>query len=210
MLYVYGIAVDLGGVADMTGVNGEPLVLVPFHHAIAVAGEVTAPPPLDAPGLKAQDLLVRLLHDRAGALLPMRFGMTATDKDALVRRLDTLAGLLPKLTAVRGREQMIVRVFGEVEHAAPAESHSGREYLEARVRAHKGTPELVAISQAAPALQRDVRLEPARGQGIHGSVYHLIDRGRSEEYRAAIESAAAGLRDVRIVITGPSPAYAFA
>jgi hypothetical protein len=38
----------------------------------------------------------------------------------------------------------------------------------------------------------------------------LIDRGRSEEYRAAIESAAAGLRDVRIVITGPSPAYAFA
>jgi sugar phosphate isomerase/epimerase len=220
MLYVYAVAADLGDVTDLTGVQGEPLMLIPVVDAVAVAGGVDAQPPLDAPALKAQDALVRQLHDRAGALLPMRFGMTARDADALGRSLEALRDIGNKLAAVRACEQMTLRVVsvGGAERAGGAESAegagtaaaSGTEYLKARAERRKASPELAAIAGAAASLQRDVRIDPANQQGLHGSVYHLIERGRSGEYRAAIDRAAAGLPNVRILISGPSPAYAFA
>jgi hypothetical protein len=216
MLYVYAVAADLGDVTDLTGVQGEPLMLIPVVDAVAVAGAVDAQPPLDAPALKAQDALVRQLHDRAGALLPMRFGTTARDADALGRSLEALRDIGNKLAAVRTCEQMTLRVVS-VEGAGGAEraeragtaATSGTEYLKGRAERRKASPELAAIAGAAASLQRDVRIDPANQQGLHGSVYHLIERGRSGEYRAAIDRAAAGLPNVRILISGPSPAYAF-
>ena len=45
-------------------------------------------------------------------------------------------------------------------------------------------------------------------QGV-ASIYHLVPRGSTDRYREAIQRAAADAR-VRIVVTGPWPAYAFA
>jgi hypothetical protein len=215
MLYLYALAAELGEVADMRGAQGEPLVLLPFRQAVVVAGNVAAKPPIDADSLTAQDALVRQLHERAAALLPMRFGMTIADATMLDQSLN--ARLIDRLQMVRRCEQMVVRVFGATANPdAPARAGgfaadlSGRSYLEQRVRAHKGSAELGAIAAAAAPLQREVRIEPATQPGVHGSVYHLIERGKSDEYRTVIERAVATLPDVRVMISGPSPAYAFA
>jgi microcompartment protein CcmK/EutM len=216
MLYLYALAAGLGDVADVKGVQGEPLVLVPFQDAVTVAGEITAVPSLDAIALKAQDALVRQLHDRSAALLPMRFGTTTADVDALRRSIDSR--LLDRLAAVTHREQMIVRIVGaegaeSAERASSAESAgavTGTAYLVARAKASQPSDEMRAIAESAAAIACDVRLEAANRHRVHGSIYHLIERGKADEYRRAVELAAARLPHVRVVITGPSPAYAFA
>jgi gas vesicle protein GvpL/GvpF len=212
MLYLYAIAADLRDVADLTGIQGEALALVRLDGALLVAGEVEATSPVDEAALNAQDALVRQLHERAAALLPMRFGSTATTQEDARRAIATTPKLLERLTAVRGAEQMIVRVLGErsrVRTAIPTEG-SGARYLEALAEARRAPPELLAIAAAGRALQRDVRIEPAEQPGVIGSVYHLIDRGRADEYRALIDDAARGMDQVRVRVSGPSPAYAFA
>jgi Gas vesicle synthesis protein GvpL/GvpF len=225
MLYIYALGDGLNGVADLRGISGERLQFVPVGGAVAVAGEVAELPPLDAQTLKAQDALVRTLHNHSAALLPMRFGTAAPGIERVVEAITARAGIMQRLEAVRGCEQMIVRVAGEtsapptppgpglsdarvvgVEGRAP----TGRAYLEARAKAHPSPPELTALASAAGALQRESRIEPARQPGFLGSIYHLIERGRAEEYRAAIEHAAAAHENLRVIITGPLPAYAFA
>jgi hypothetical protein len=212
MLYLYAIAADLRDVADLTGIQGEALAVVMLDDAVLIAGEVEATPPVDAAALNAQDALVRRLHDRAAALLPMRFGSTAATQEDARRAITTAPKLLARLTAVRGAEQMIVRVLGErrqVRTTIPT-GGSGTRYLEALAEARRAPPELLAIAAAGRALQRDVRIEAAEEPGMIGSVYHLIDRGRADQYRALIEEAARGMAQVRVRVSGPSPAYAFA
>jgi Gas vesicle synthesis protein GvpL/GvpF len=212
MVYIYALAADLNGVADLRGVSGERLELVPVGTAIAVAGEVAALPPIDASTLKAQDSLVRALHEHSAALLPMRFGTSVQDLASVAGSIAARPGIMQRLEAVRGCEQMIVRVVGEsAAPPAPAgHASTGRAYLEARAKAYASPPELTALASAAGALQRDVRIEPAQQPGFLGSIYHLIERGRADEYRTAIERAAAAHQTLRVMITGPLPAYAFA
>ena len=219
MLYVYALADDLHGVQGLTGVQGEALVVLALEGMMAIAGEVASRPAIDAVTLKAQDALVRELHARADALLPMRFGTTAADAADLQRALDARAGVIDRLRAVRGCEQMIVRVLaaggsGSIPSPATHQAHRqasspGRRYLEARAARNKPSAELAAIAAAGRALDREVRVEPAHVAGFHGSVYHLIERGSAAAYRAAI-SRAAERQGVKVVITGPSPPYAFA
>ena len=187
MLYVYAVAEELTDVKGLAGVQGETLAILSLTELLAVAGDVTGKPPLDAAMLKAQDALIRALHARADALLPMRFGTTATDAADLQRAIDAREGLTARLHAVRGCEQMIVRVFGTPEAGSlsppvPPSSQamtSGRRYLEVRAALRKPSAELAAIAAAGKALDRDVRVEPAHQPGFHGSVYHLIERGRA-------------------------------
>ena len=218
MLYLYALAAELRDVADVHGVQGEPLILVRFHDAAVVASEVAAVPAVDAAVLKAQDALVRELHDRSTALLPMRFGMTASDVEALGQAIN--ARLLDRLASVKHREQMIVRVVASgasgasgapgATGALSASGATGTEYLLARARTLQPSEEMRTLAAAAAAVVREVRIEPANRYGVHGSIYHLIERGRAGEYRDAVGSIAASLPTVRVIISGPSPAYAFA
>src|SRR5688572_7954854 len=102
MLYLYAIAADLGDATDLTGVQGEALALVMLDGARLVTGTVDTRPPLDGATLNAQDALVRALHDRAAALLPMRFGSTAASEDDARRAIAAVPELLERLAAVRG------------------------------------------------------------------------------------------------------------
>jgi hypothetical protein len=43
-----------------------------------------------------------------------------------------------------------------------------------------------------------------------GTLYHLIERGRASEYRRAVDGVAARADGVRVMVSGPSPPYAFA
>jgi hypothetical protein len=212
MLYVYAIAEELGDVSDLTGLRGEALTLIPFAAAVAVAGEVTSRPPLEPATLRDQDALVRALHDRARALLPMRFGTTSSDRDELRRAIESRGDLATRLAAVRGCEQMVVRVLGTAmpdDEPVPAPA-TGTQYLEARAKRHRAAPALDALAAGVGEICRGAKVEPSSQPGLLGAVYHLIERGHADEYRRAIDQAAAQLPDVRILVSGPSPPYAFA
>jgi hypothetical protein len=90
-----------------------------------------------------------------------------------------------------------------------AKAESGTEYLRERARALQPSGEMRALASGAGAIVREVRIEPANRHGVHGSIYHLIERGRGDEYRMAVEAIATSLPTVRVIISGPSPAYAF-
>ena len=213
MVYLYALAADVGELSDLHGIKGEPLTTIPVSHAVTIAGEFEMLPEVTPQTLKAQDALVRALHVRSAALLPMRFGTAAIDATDARRLVTARRDLLDRLAHVRGCEQMVVRVLGPaaVERAvAHVDAPSGTEYLRARAQLQQSPPALAAIARAAGPLARDVRVDPARQPGLVGSVYHLIGRGSADEYRVLIERAAADVSGIHVFITGPAPAYAFA
>lgn len=226
-LYVYALSESPPDVADIAGLAGEALRTLPTEHAIAVAGSIDRVPPLAGPTLVAQDAIVRVLHERVDALLPMRFGAMFADDDSLRHAVDALGERLrDRFARVRGRDQMTLRVFGApgVEPGDPKASvpvsfpgeggraagrgTTGAAYLAARAAAVT-PPEIRPLLDALRALQRDTLVE--RGRDAHiATVYQLIDRGTSGVYRAEAAKAAARLAALRVRVSGPSPAYAFA
>jgi hypothetical protein len=236
-LYVYAIVDAPVALDDLHGVAGEPLRIVESGdrkaHAIAgdFAGVIVSPPALTAETLRAQDALVRELAAHAGALLPARFGGRFADEQTLRQTLDDLAPRLDRaLTRVRGREQMTIRLFhdeslsgglplphGETSDDATSDDTRlgpGTRYM--RQRAAEGRQLPAAIEELREALADaidDERVE--RGQSpVIGSIHHLIPRGSADRYRARLDEAAAASRfaasGIRLRVSGPSPAYAFA
>jgi hypothetical protein len=214
MLYLYALVENLDDVAGLTGIQGERLELHPWQSAAVVAGEVTTKPAIAPEALRAQDAVVRTLHQRAGALLPMRFGTMSADVGEMERALQGVPGLLQKLAAVRGCEQMTLRVLGAATSpAAPVEAaavKSGTEYLMARARRQQPSPALQLLADCVRDFARSVRIETGAQPGLVGSVYHLIARGADGAYRETVDRAVRELQDLRVLVSGPSPPYAFA
>jgi hypothetical protein len=118
---------------------------------------------------------------------------------------------------------MTLRVFGEagrsMKRTAPrrAAANTGRgagaRYLDARRAAAARAHAVPEIDWLRPALARFVcaeRTERHERPPLLASVHHLIPRGRAEAYLAAVDRARRARRTVRIVASGPSPAWAFA
>jgi hypothetical protein len=229
MLYLYAIAEDLGRVDDLVGIRGEPLTCFRHEGVHIVEGEIDRTPGADHASLSRQDEIVRQLHARATALLPMRFGAAFGSGDEMQRALTLrLHELRDRLAQVRGADQMTLRVFrtsAANTPGAPAapgapgapgaqgalvalSGASGAEYL--RTRAARAVPPgIVPLLEALKPMARDTRVEPSRAAGILATVYHLIDRGTSAEYEAAVRTAAGAMPELSIRVSGPAPCYAF-
>ena len=161
MLYLYAIAAGLGDVADLRGIQHETLVRFSFRDALVIAGDVTSIPTIAAENLKAQDALVRALHGRSAALLPMRFGMTIPEVAAIHSAL-AYARIDKKLEEVRGREQMTLRIVGPETANGPAtDEASGTAYLMARAKRRSPSEEMAVISGGAASIVRGA-YSPAR------------------------------------------------
>lgn len=202
-LYLYALVAEpiepLG-----TGLAGETLITVDCAPVgFAVCGQMSSEPSATAETLRAHDALVRELAERAHALLPARFGELAEDADdlraAVAKQSTALAGAL---AAVRDREQMTLRIFGDA--APPPPARSGTEYLEQR----RARPAVEARVRAclAPLVAAE-RVERGRPP-LHCSLHHLVTRGSADAYRRALEALELG--DARITISGPWVPYAFA
>ncbi|MCO5165694.1 MAG: GvpL/GvpF family gas vesicle protein [Planctomycetes bacterium] len=220
-LWLYAF-VDQVGAGDLgNGLAGEPLRAVSPGGLQAVVGVLSAAPSGTSPeGLRGHDAVVRRLADVAAAVLPARFGQTAPDEGALADRVRPRADALRRaLDLVRGREQMTLRLFGAgaapVEPAPPDDAAlgPGARYL-ARRRAALGVPEAADLLAALGPAVRASRVErpaPGRAAGaLLASVYHLVDRGAADVYRARVEALAPALAPRRVRVSGPWPAYAFA
>jgi len=221
ILYLYAIAEDLDRVDDLMGTRGEPLTCFNHQGVHVVAGKIDRAPGVDQASLSHQDQIVRQLHIRAAALLPMRFGAAFGSDDEMRRALTLrLPRLRERLTRVRNAEQMTLRVLGAAPGApgapgaqgalgaAGALGASGAEYL--RARAARAVPrEMVPLLEALHPIARDTRVEPGRATGVLATVYHLIDRGTSADYEAAVRAAAGAMPELSIRVSGPAPCYAF-
>jgi hypothetical protein len=166
--------------------------------------------------LRGHDATVRRLARGVDALLPFRFGTVVPGAGELRRRLAPRAVELRRaLALVAGREQMTLRVFGAPaarRRRGPVARPAGRpgaRYLAARLR-EVAVPEIDPIRPAVTAFVRAERAERHQSPPLLASVYHLVDRGRSPAYRAALRRAAPAADGVRLRVSGPWPPYAFA
>lgn len=186
-------------------------------------GKVAVPPAVDPVSLRAHDAVVRRMAATVDAVLPARFGTLVADEEELDRLLAFRATELTEaIELVAGREQMTLRVFRvgrTAGKAAPARvraragTGAGTAYLAARMAADRRARSAPEIAWLRPVLRDLVaaeRIERHRAGSLVASVYHLIARGQSSAYLAAVEEASRRRRAVRVVPSGPWPPYAFA
>lgn len=221
-VYLYAIVGGAPAAPLGVGLRDEPLSLVSAGTVVAVVGEMDEPPPAAADTVRGHDAVVRRLAEISEAILPARFG-TVQEPPALREWLAAAAdGLSGALALVAGREQMTLHVFdGEAPAPVPpteelADETSlgpGARYLAERRRDRQRgerLPELAPLRTRLAALVRAERVEPRAAPPLRASVYHLIERGRGDAYREAVESSLALAPGVRVRVSGPWAPYAFA
>jgi hypothetical protein len=86
---------------------------------------------------------------------------------------------------------------------------TGSAYLRARATAAAHAREIPGFEPIRAAVRRWIRDERVEKRAGIASVYHLIPRSSAGSYRSAAVRAVAA-SDMRVVLSGPWPAYAFA
>lgn len=174
--------------------------------------------------LRGHDEVVRRLAGISDAILPARFGTVQDASDLAEWLTDAADGLGEALDLVTGREQMTLHVFhDEASIAADVEARGesadetglgpGARYLAERRRhwlRKERVPELEPLRPRLDALVTAERVERRTTPPLKASVYHLIERGRSAEYRDAVEANLDLVAGVRLRVSGPWAPYAFA
>lgn len=199
----------------LAGIAREPLGIVHAAGLAAVTGAVARPPRATVAALCRYDAVLRALAQELPAVLPARFGtcMESVEELAFVLRARD-ASLRAALGDVRGRVQMTLRCV-DGEH--PAEAHpagaaaergSGAAYLQALAAEALRERDVPMLAPVIAAVKRWVRSERVVRCGPVASVYHLIPRGSVQAYVRAAQRAA-NSEGVRVMLTGPFPAYAF-
>ena len=223
-LYVYALVPREPRKLPARGVAGEPLATVECADLRAVVGLVEAVPAVEEASLRAHDGVVREVAAQVDAILPVRFG-TLIDAPATLSRLleGHATDLSDALALVAGREQMTLRVFveGRTRALAPvsdtpapeeAQAGPGARYLARLLRAHRAArsvPEIAPLRDALTPLVQAERLESQRHPPLVASVYHLIRRGDAPAYERVVDRAPRLCPEVRVVVSGPWPPWAF-
>ena len=224
MVYVYAIAEGRGPMSG-SGLEERPLESQ-VHRSVAVVfsrheGNLSPSPE----NLWRHERVVEsLMTDHT--LLPSRFGTTLRDEDALA---ETIAPHVDELSAglerVRGCVELGVRVLwsagsaGGPEEIAAANGSatSGRDYMLARLaeeRRRRRVEERAAslfdqVHEALVPLARDgTRLVVSGPVPVLKSAY-LVERGRTEHFRARLRAVRSDHPNLRVLCTGPWPPYNF-
>jgi len=195
--------------------DGHRVEVVAAASLFAAVERVTERPPLTEAFLRTQHQIVERLGDRAGAILPARFGAFVED-DELDRLATLRAGDFTRgLAHVTGRAQMTVRVLATEapgDRARDArDPKSGTEYLRQRqAAATAAAPPIVQPLCAAVAdIVVDARIESRTTPPVT-TIVHLVPKAKASAYRRLIRQAARGLpADITLSISGPQPPFAF-
>jgi hypothetical protein len=198
VIWVYGVC-DRPELAPPPGLDG-----LREGELLAVFGrDGHSEPDLDA--LWAHERVVeQLMADRT--VLPMRFGSTVADEDALRQFLvSRWESLLRALARIRGRVELGVRVVAESDDTPAAAS--GRDYLLSKLRDGARADR---VHEPLASLAADSRLQPVRGEHEVLRGAYLVDRDVVDGFTAGVSRLQRAHPDVAILCTGPWPPYTFA
>jgi hypothetical protein len=193
----------------------------PVGGFFVAASPMAEAPRLDAASLRGHDATVRQLAAAVDAILPFRFGALVADEAQVVELLEPQAAdYRDALALVTGREQMTLRIYGAAagvaRRAVPPDGGAGgpgARYLATRMRRRARRQSVPEIEPLRPALAAWIRAERAERHStppLVASVYHLVERGRSPEYLAALRGAVRRLVGIRVRASGPWAPYGFA
>jgi hypothetical protein len=203
MIWVYGICdrPELPPPPPLEGLREGALMAVFTRRAHAVGS-----PAPDA--LWAHERIVeQLMEDRA--VLPMRFGSSVDDEDALRRLLiERRQPLAAALARIAGRVELGVRVLERESAAArvTAGARTGREYLVAKLRDGRRAN---ALHEPLAALSAEARVQAPRGAEDVLRGAYLVERDVLPRFRATVEGLQHAHPEVAILCTGPWPPYTF-
>ncbi|MFG2287746.1 GvpL/GvpF family gas vesicle protein [Streptomyces sp. NPDC048595] len=234
-VYVYSIVASthpqrldgLDGVGDPPG----ELRKVSAGKLSAIVGEATEDLRARRRDLAAhQAVQERLMAD--GTVLPLQFGFTTTDDDAVrtvledgaddfAERLRTLEGCVEyHLKAAQDEDALLRRILEESDeaHSLNEQIKSGRggpdlpltlgEKVAQEVQAHQGRL-ATSIAEALRSLTRDERQSQPTGDDFL-SVSFLVTRENEDRFRTAEKKLADDLgTDVDLRVYGPLPTYSF-
>jgi hypothetical protein len=218
-VYLYAVLAAPPRDAALRGLAGEPVRALRVGDLVAAVGDVAEASAVSAATLRAHDDVVRSLARDAEAILPARFGSITSDDTELAELLTRQAGALGEaLRLVHGCEQMTARVFapaggGASAGAEPAPATTGVEYLERRrvtQRRAREVPEVAPLRAPLDGLVRAERVRRHDTPPLLATLYHLVPRGRADDYLAIVADAAGVLEPTRVSASGPWPPYAFA
>lgn len=230
-LYIYAITTRAGAqVWGRTGVEGAPLLSLPYRDIAAVVSPLTAARVEATPAnVCVHEEIVEAQMQRS-AVLPMRWGTVLPGLRQLFAVLEAYyTAFVAALERVQTRVELGLRVLwdDDIGRAPSAESARagasgpaagpGRQYLMLRVeedrraRAERqralGVVENIhrPLSRLAAESVREVLLTPRM---LLAAAY-LVDRERVDAFRAEAHALALASPALRFLLTGPWPPYHF-
>jgi hypothetical protein len=219
MIYVYAILEEL--VADRVearGIDEQPVCFERVGDLTAACTRHDAVPirPTAQNVLRHERAVEQLM--RGGTLLPARFGTTFDSDDVLHDVLSRhQAELIDALEQVRGCDELGVRILRPAQANRPDEGpppHSGREYLLRRAAQERDDSEFLERAEAIH--ERLASLAKASNHRVLNtpssllSGAYLVARDRIHPFRELVNHLSTRHDDLRLLCTGPWPAYNFA
>jgi hypothetical protein len=175
--------------------------------------------------LRRYAAVIESLAASTSAILPARYGTTVAHVDELSLVIRSRSLLRQRLKAVRGRAQMTIRLLESESGDAPSQRQStvtrrtrlrlgygatqGTQYLRRKMAAAVAARDVPAFDPIRPAIRHYVKEERVERRSGIVTINHLVSRATVDKYRSAVERAADDI-DVRLMVTGPWPPYAFA
>jgi Gas vesicle synthesis protein GvpL/GvpF len=185
----------------LTAVRGDGLV--------ALCGQAETEQQLSADQLWRHEEVVESLMEEC-ELLPVRYGTRVEDEDAAQRVLiDRRNELVNALDRVRGAVEVSLRVFvTDFEDDVPP--GGGADYLEWRARRQRDRLAARACVHGRLALlARDSAERVASDPHELFREAYLVDRSDVEAFVARVAELEAANSRLRLLCTGPWPAYSF-
>lgn len=223
MLYLYAIINrPTAPLPPITGLGGQPVQCSAWGEVAAIYShhEGPAPRPEAAHLWRHEEVVERLLDGRG--VLPVRFGALLPDEAALLALLgERHDRFVAGLARVAGRVEVSVRALWSAEAplpvSRPAEAENGRAYLARRMaEAQAREARLREARQRAGALHAALNELAAAHthqvlphERILLSAAYLIPRESLDPFRATVGALGAANPDLRLLCTGPWPAYHF-
>jgi hypothetical protein len=158
-----------------------------------------------------EEIVEALMEERD--VLPVRYGTRLEDdmavRSVLDERHDELAAALD---GIRGGVELAVRVVDPRPHHDPREpAATGAEYLEARQRAAAGQKDAVRdLHEPLAGIARAATTRTPRMPSELLRAAYLVDRDAVGDFVSCVSELQEANGGVRILCTGPWPAYSFA
>ncbi len=223
MLYLYAIINrPTGSLPPISGLGEQPVRCGAWGDIAAIYSHYEgAPPRPEATHLWRHEAVVERLLDGRG-VLPVRFGALLPDEAALMALLrERHDRFVAGLARVAGRVEVSVRALWPHEAPQPvsrrAEAENGRAYLARRMAEEQAREAWLSEARQRAevlhaALNRlavaHVLQAPPRERTLLSAAY-LIPRETLDTFRATVGALGAANPDLRLLCTGPWPAYHF-